>query len=368
MGHSARRDDLERPHSRVAGRIRGALPVVGTFALVAYMVASTDLEAVGTAFAAANWVHVGGVMVFGTLVTWLADSASLVWLLRRVFGPPASASGGTDDPLAFPAICRLKAASYVVNIVNYHAATLGMAWVIARRRGVGFVAAASALAVLSWLDLVALALLVSGGLALAPSILGDDGDLHGLVRVVSFAIPLGAAILVAIARGRAHIPLIASLSQAPAVDAGKVRRGLHVFAGIVLTALAPLGSLSLAALSLGICIRLGFVLLYVVLNHQLMVAFGMTPTLTELCVLLPVMTVVGVVPLSVSGIGTTQILARTLYARFVPAGLAVAPVIDAYTTALIIGFIAARGLLALPVLSGVLAELRSASAVDPDRL
>ncbi len=336
---------------------RGLLPVVGTLALLGYMAASTDFAAIAAAFADADIARAGVVLVLGTFVTWLADTACMRWLLQRAL--PAADAG--SDRLRFRDLAGLKAASYVLNIVNYNAATLGMGWVVARRRGVSFARGAAALAVLSWLDLVALAALVTIGMAVAPDLLGSDARLQATLRGLTWIVPLGALAVVVVARLRERLPFVARLATEPAADAGLLHRIAHRITRLGLDALAPLGSLGAGAIAVGVALRAGFVMLYVVLNHALMQSFGMTPELGALMVLIPVMTVVGVLPLSLSGIGTTQILARTLYARFVPAGVAVAPLVDAYTTALIFGFMLVRLVVAAPFVATIGAELRTAA-------
>lgn len=316
--------------------VRRWLPPLGTVALLAYLVRSTDLDGVRAAFTAADTSRTLVVIVVGTLVTWLADSACLGWLLRQTL-----AGRGNGVAFGLREVAPLKASSYVLNIVNYNAATLGMAWIVARRRGVGFLEATAALAVLSWLDLVALALLVTVGLQVAPDLLGEAVGLQDRLEALSAVVMVAALVSVFLLQSGLPLGPLERLRQ--------------------LAVLRPLASLKPSAMAIGVALRAGFVMLYVAINHQLMVAFGLEPSLGALMVLVPVITVVGVVPLSVSGLGTTQILARTLYASFVPAGLAVAPQIDAFTTTLIVGFILARLVIALPFLGRIWRELRAAT-------
>ena len=81
-------------------------------------------------------------------------------------------------------------------------------------------------------------------------------------------------------------------------------------------------------------------------------------------VILPVLTVVGTIPLSISGLGTTQVLMERFYAPFVTDGRAPVPVIDACSTAMIFGYIVVRLLIAAPFLRQVLAELASGREVE----
>ena len=316
-----------------ASPLRRWLPAVGTAVLLIYLGWSTDLSAVAEAFSRANLGQAIAVLVVATLITWSYDSLCLVWLVRRTLGHRGHVGGGTLAELM-----PLKAASYVLNIVNYNAATLGMAWVVSRRKGVSFLESAAALAVLSYVDLVALATRIVAGLAIAPQVLGAQVELVARLHLVVVAIFAGSLVLLLALQSPIRHPLLDRL------------RGVAV--------LRPLAALKPLDMVVGVVMRAGFVLLYVVANYLLMKTFGMAPNLGALLVLVPVLTVVGVVPLSVSGLGTTQILMRTLYAPFVLDGRASGPVIDAWSTAMIFGFIAVRLVVAAPFLPKVLGELR----------
>ncbi|MCO4761476.1 MAG: flippase-like domain-containing protein [Myxococcales bacterium] len=319
--------------------MRRWLPAVGTVFLLAYLAWSADLKAVSAAFASADLGSAIAVLTLATLVTWAYDSACLAWLVGRTLGHRGEPGGGTLRELM-----PLKAASYVLNIVNYNAATLGMAWVVSRRKGVSFLESAAALAVLSYVDLVALAGLVVAGLALAPEVLGGEAELVGRLHIVVVAIFSAAVFLLLALQSPLRLGFLDRLRD--------------------ISVLRPLAALKPLDMVVGVTMRAGFVLLYVGANYLLMQTFGMTPRIGALLVLVPVLTVVGVVPLSVSGIGTTQILMRTLYAPFVADGRAAGPVIDAWSTAMIFGFIAVRLVVAAPFLPKVLAELRHRPKAD----
>ncbi len=330
-------DTRAQPGQALAGRralLQRLLPPLGTALLVGYMLHSTDLPAVAAALQRADLGRVLFVIALGTVGAWLADSACLVWILRRTLPTAAQASGLGLRPLA-----ELKAASYVLNIVNYNAATLGMAFVVARRAGVGFLEATVALAVMSWLDLVALASLLTLGLQVAPDLIAAVPGLQSRLQWIALAVMALALGSVLVLQSQAPIP-------------GPLQR-LRSW-----TVLRPLASLRPQAMIVGVLLRGAFVCIYVIIHHQLLQAFGLAPSLAALLVLVPVLTVVGVVPLSISGIGTTQLLARELYRGFAPAGVEAVPTIDAMTTVMIVGFIAGRLLVALPFLPAIGRELR----------
>lgn len=329
-----------KTYPRVKRTLRRWLPVAGTLALLTYLARSTDLTAAARALEHANWVGATVVLVLATLTTWLADSFCLWWLVERNLRDRGSAAGTTLKQLL-----PLKASSYVLNILNYNAATLGMAFVVARRRRVSYVEATAALSVLSYLDLLALAVMVTVGLQVAPDVLTAEPALvDRLSTIVAVIFSLGLGLLLALQLDLPWAPL-------------KRARNWSV--------LRPLAAMSPVDMMVGICLRASFVLLYVGANYLMMKCFGMRPQWGAMLTIVPVLTVVGVVPLSISGLGTTQLLMRSLYAPFVTDGRDATPVIDAWSTTMILGFVVMRLLVAAPFLPKMWRELQQAP-VDGD--
>jgi uncharacterized membrane protein YbhN (UPF0104 family) len=273
------------------------------------------------------------VIVVTTVLVWLYDSACLVWLVKATLGHRGKPGGATLTELA-----PLKAASYILNILNYHAASMGMAWLIGRRKGVSFLEAAGALATLSWLDLVAVTGMAVTGLWLAPEVLGPHPALQAWLQAVA-AVVFGVALLAALLlQSSWNVRILQTLRDLPP--------------------LRPLAALSPARMAQGIVLRAGMICAYAVAAMLLMRSFGMQPSWGRLFVAMPILTVVGTIPISVSGLGTTQVLMRSLYGPFVTDGRVPGPVIDAYSTAMIMGYIAARVVVAAPFLAKVSRELR----------
>ena len=312
---------------------RTLLPLIGTVVLVGWFVHSMDR---------AGFVHalqlcdvpmlVGGLAVAG-LIAWLYDSWTLTWLVHATLG-----HRGRPEPVGLRELAPVKAASYVLNIANYHAATLGIAWVIARRKQVPFLEGAGAVAALSWIDLVAVTTMATIGLQIAPDVVGGAPALQGWlqrVALVVFAVALASLLVL----------------QSP-LRWGPLERMRQW------SVLRPLAALGPARMLQGIGLRFGIVMIYLASSMWVMHAFGMRPDFGRMLVALPVLTIVGTIPLSVSGLGTTQWVMRTLYAPFVVDGRAPTAVIDAMSTVQIVGFILVRLLIAAPFLRGVLAELR----------
>ena len=79
---------------------------------------------------------------------------------------------------------------------------------------------------------------------------------------------------------------------------------------------AALGALPLGHAQ-GVVLRVGLVLAYTVSAAVVMRAFGMPVPPERMLVTNAIVTVVGALPISVSGLGTTQVLMRIFFAPFV---------------------------------------------------
>lgn len=312
-------------------RIRQIVPLVGTVLLFGLILQTTDLPKFVDALRHADMLRFGLVSILTTVLVWLYDTYCLTWLIDQTLGH-------RGDPLPWKTLLPVKAASYAINAINYHAATLAMAWLVGKRKRVSFLEATASLALLSYLDLVAVAGMVTVGLMLAPDVVAAQPGLQGWLQGVTTVIFLGALTSVLLLQSGWNLPLLIKLRALPL--------------------LRPLASLTPFAMVVGVVLRTGLVMSYAAINMQFMTCFGMQPTWGRMLVVLPILTVVGTVPISVSGIGTTQVLMRVLFAAFVIDGRESGPVIDAFSTASIIGFTVVRLVLALPFLRGILAELR----------
>ncbi len=346
-GNEVRDEVRDKASAGWRTQVRRWLPPLGTIALVTYLVWSTDLDAAAAAFRQAD---VGlAILVLGgiTVITWLYDGVCLTWLIGLTLG-----HRGTGGALRLRDVLPIKAASYVLNIVNYNAATVGMAWIVSRRKRVGMIESLAALAVLSYIDLVALTALLVLGLVLSADALSSQPELVERLTVIAVAV-FGLALTVLL------------LLQSPIRN-----RWLDRLRSLAI--LRPIAAVPPRSMLMGVAMRMLFVMGYVANTYGVMLAFGMSPRLDLLLLYVPILSVVGVVPLSISGLGTTQILMRTFYAPMVADGRVSGPVIDAFSTVVIIGFILTRLAVALPFLPRILKELRerpdSASGTEATEL
>ena len=312
-------------------RIRQIVPLVGTVLLLGVLAWTTDIKKFREALAHADLVQYAIVLCVGTIFAWLYDSACVTWLVAQTFG-------ARGEPLRWRQLLPVKAASYAINAINYPLAALAISWLVARRKKVPFLEATGALALLSYLDLLALGSFVAAGLLLAPEVVASEPTLQRPVQIVTAMILLGGVTGVAVLKSELPVPLLASLRRAQI--------------------LKPLVDIAPTKLLIGVVLRMGLVASYTVTNFMMMRSFGMEPQWGRLFVVMPFLTVLGTIPASVSGIGTTQIPMRKLYAPFVVGGREAAPVVDAFSTAMILGFVVVRLVLALPFLRGILRELR----------
>ena len=319
-------------------RLSNVLPFVGGALLLGYFIKSTDLPAVGAALQKADTVAFIAIAAIATVLIWLYDSLCLVWLVRQTLGHRGLPVGGRLRDLA-----PIKATSYVLNILNYHAASLGMAWLIGRRKGVSFLESAGALALMSYIDLVAVAGMVVVGLWVAPEVLAQNAALQTWLQVVTAAIFCVALVAMLVLQSGWQVPLLVRLRQ--------------------ISVLRPLAAMKPLAMLQGVVLRLGIVLAYTAAAFLVMRAFHMDPKLGRMLVVIPILTVVGTIPISVAGIGTTQVLMRMLYAPFLTAGQTTA-VIDAFSSSMIVGYITCRMIVAAPFLRGILAELKGRPKED----
>lgn len=323
------------PQGRVAWKnlARRWVPIVLAIVLVGYFLSSTDLPHMRDAIMRADWRRLALITAGATVFGWLYDSACLTWLVRVTLG-----HRGKPEPVSLASILPLKASSYLLNILNYHAAALGMAWLIGRRKGVPYLEAAGALAVLSYIDLIAVTAMAVVGILVSPEFFGPYPALQIWLQTVAVGVFGGALATALLLQSRLSHPLLERLRA--------------------LAPLRPLAALGPGDMLVGVVLRVGFILFYATAAYLQMGTFGMTPQWGRIFVALPILTVVGTIPISVSGYGSTQVLMRSFYAPFVPAGQSAVAVVDAFSTLYITGYMVFRLVLAAPYFRAIASELR----------
>ena len=149
--------------STTRDRIRQIVPLVGTVLLLGLVFKTTDIAKFTAAMRDADSVRYLITISLTVFIVWLYDTYCLTWLIDKTLRDRGRA-------LTWRTMLPVKATSYAINAINYHAATLAMAWLVGKRKNVSFVEATASLALLSYLDLVAVSAMVVAGLIIAPDV------------------------------------------------------------------------------------------------------------------------------------------------------------------------------------------------------
>jgi len=336
-----RTDPQNGQNAARTGRLRTAVTWIGTVVLLGLLALTTDLEKAWAAFEQADHLLLPVSIVGFTLATWLVDTATTRVLL-----------GYCGIRVPFNEFARIKGASYLLNVINYNLALVMMAAVVKRRTDRGWGSAGSPFIALNFLDLSGMAVQAFGGFAMA-------GVLPQLGAT-------GTAILLTIAAGGLLAPpilaVLSRIENAPGFLGRLLRHDLF-------SAFRALTAGRIAAI---VVLRACFISLYVMQTWMNLKAFHIDVPLDDAFVFNPILGLVGFIPISVSGIGTTQFLARGFFGPFVPvdptlageaATRAMHATVDAYSTAAIAGGLltrAAIGVICMPYV----ARLRKGGSVE----
>jgi hypothetical protein len=206
----------------------------------------------------------------------LADSMAAWVTFRRAL---------PDVPLTFRETALIRGATYLLALVSYGVGQGGMAWFLHRRHGVPLSRAAGAIMLTAGVNMV-----LMGGFALLGVALGSAPSSPAVLTVV-----LGMAGIFPVYLGVIALrpPFLTKLSLLrPLFDAGLAGHGLVALA------------------------RLPHVLVLLVAHFVAMRLFDIQIGLGDVFALLPLVFVVGVLPISPSGLGTSQAMAILVFAPF----------------------------------------------------
>lgn len=323
---------MEEPRkSGGSSRIQTVIAWVVTAGLLAYIGLTTDFPEAMRAWDLADHVLLPLSIVGFTLVTYLIDTLTARHLLVR-----------TGFPVRLPEFLRIKGASYLFNIVNYNLGLVLMAAVVTRRSGRGWRASGSPFLLLNFIDLATMAVLVFSGYLLAGSPLGPEAT-AGLLFVAAGGL-LGAPVLCALSRWRAAPGRLGRLLGDDLLSAFRTLRAWEL--GMFVT---------LRGLLIGA---------YAAENWVFLLAFRFAIPFSSLMVLNPILGLVGVIPVSISGLGTLQVVMRDLFGPFAPVGLDPVASVDAFSTATIVGVLLVRVAIGLACLPSVWREVKSPRPAD----
>lgn len=290
--------------------------------LLAYLALTTDLAEVADTIAGVRFELLLPVVIVGNLVVFVWDTRCLVTLFSRL-----------NQPVAFRDMLPVKGASYFLNIVNYNAAAAAMALFLRKKARIPFLEGASSMLLLNVVDVLALNILISAGLLMTPEAVGEAMR-HSLllVNLAVYAI-LGGSFLYWNA-GFDFLVL------------GRLR-GWAIFTAFGRARMRDWGVL--------LAMRLALVLIYTVLNYVMLHLFGVPVPFSVMLLYNPVLTFIGTIPVTVSGIGTTQVAMRELYGSF-----ATVPRVDAFSTSAIFLYQITRLIIASAYVGRVRRELEQA--------
>lgn len=331
--------ELESPKPPIKRTVRGVamqlLPWVVTAALVVYLVHTTDLPRAWEALRRANIALLVLYSLLTVAIAYIVDTFSLKLAFSRFHHETTMGD-----------LLPVKAASYLLNILNYNAAAGSIALMMKVRREVPVV---EGLGTMLWVSVVDLAIL--NLMALVGTLFVDLGSGAFAVRAVNVGI-IGAFVGSLIYwNGGFDFFVLGRL------------RGWRVFNGFRVAALRDYATIGL--------VRVVLIVVYILSNWLVLPLFGIPIPLHALFVYIPILALINVLPISVSGLGTGQVVMRVLFSSYVILEAAqhtrelTDPVVDAFSTAFIIVqlvFRIALGLVCLPIVSRDIKRRQSAEA------
>ncbi len=302
---------VERP----LNMIRRVLPWLVAFGLMVLLVQRIGAEAIADAFSRANVPY----LLVGTLFCTVANFTIDAFSLSRCVS-------WFNAPMTFARLAPVKASAYLVGILNYNVASGGIAFWIARRSGVPLLEAVSTMLFVNIVD----ALLLVGLMAAGLPVLREP--LATAVLTIAVVVSVGFVAQYLFWRHGEGLPVIGRFWGWPIFASFRQARLSHYAA--------------LAAM------RLCFLAVFIG-NYWLAVeAFHLDIPLLQVIAAVPVISFVGVVPITVAGLGTVQAATIYLFQEFAPKAdlLALSLAVTAVMTAL-------RALLGLPFFATVSHEL-----------
>jgi hypothetical protein len=290
-------------------RLRGFLPWVVALAILAVLFRTVDLGAlrdVARHVSLGLWIPF---VVVYTVASLLADSFA-AWVIYRRSLP--------DVPLRLGETIRMRGATYLLAVVHYGAGQGGMAYFLKRYYDVPLGRAAGAVILTMGTNAITIAAFAILGILLggAPA----SPELRTVVLLIGAAVPIYLGV---IAWRPGFLDRVSLLR--PLFEAG-VRGHLVIGAARV-----P----HFAVLLAGHFIAMRF--------------FGVVVPVSQAIALLPLVFIINVLPISVSGLGTGQATSVLLFSRFAPgldAAARAAPVLG-YSLGLFVSGSLAQALLGL---------------------
>ena len=274
--------------------LRALIPWVISIAILGYLALTTDLVRFFEILRSIDPLSFLAVTVVGVLCTYFSDSFCLMVLFRRFFGH-----------VEYREILAVKGTSYFLNIVNYNAGAGAVAVFASKKKNFGLVESIGTMLFLNAMDIFALTLLITVGLFLGPDVISPDQR----TAILWSCAALGAVLFGTILFWVFKVPFLPK----------KVRE-YRIF--------HPFRAGRLADYPLFILLRALFVTQYVLIHWAYLRVFGIHVPFSHLLIYVPVLTIIGVLPITIAGQGTTQIALRHYIAPY-PALAVGAPLMGA---------------------------------------
>ena len=270
-------------------RLKRLIPWTLSVAIVGWLFWSVDVGEVWGAIRAAALLPLLGIVLGFSVLVFFADSATMAVLYRRLL-----------TPVTYREFLPIRGVSYFLGVINYNMATGAIAYLMHRRKQQGFLECLSALLWLNFVDIIALLVMLMGGLALGSHLLPP-----------AFA---------------ARLPVIVGVSWA--LVAGALLYWNGGFDFLVLGRLRRWRLFSawsrarLVDYALMTALRIAFIFVYLAMNYFVLPTFGIHVGFAALVAYIPLLTFMQIVPASISGLGAVTVVSIALYEPHVAAGVA----------------------------------------------
>ena len=292
------------PASASRSRLRALLPWLGTLLLMGYLVWAYDARAAWDALREAPLI--GLVLLWGgvSAIVFFLDSAGLFVLFSRLNGA-----------VQYRDVMVIKGSSYFLNIVNYAAASGGIAYLVWRRWRFPFLEVTSSVLFLNVVDLLVLNVFVTGGLWLTDLSLPVAAvQTIVYVNIGLYALYFGSMIYWNAGFDFLVLGRLRKWSIFSAFARAEVRTHLALFG-----------------------LRATMLVVYICMQYAALQLFEIDAPLGEVMVYNSIVTLVITLPISIAGLGTSQLIMLEVYADY---GTDAA--ILAYSTASIFAFMIIR--------------------------
>jgi len=268
----------ESPRAPASSWVRRAAPWVVAAGILAFLGATTDLHAVGRALDRVSLPGLVAVMI-GLVAAMVVTDVFALWVAFRESIPAAR--------LSFGQTFTARAPSYLLAIVNYGAGQGGLVYLLKRNHAVPVGEGVGAVLLSTAAYLLVVTLLVGGGL-LAGAV-PDEPELRWLVIALAAGAPIYLAVVALRPRRLAELSLLKPLFAA----------GLA-------------GTLRVAAA------RAVYVVVMLAGHWAAMRLFGVAVPFADALARLPLVFLIGAIPVSPAGLGTVQAAAVALFGDYAP--------------------------------------------------